>query len=215
MAGAGGAGTIPVGTGLLLKPDTSGWVAGTTNSVGIQGSFYTFSDAAGTPPGTTTIAPATFTAVPATGAICVSGSASAVLDGPDMLPAYGQYWGGGVGFNLADPGAMMPLQPWSRGNVVGFSFNITGTTIPVGTQFRFKATFYEGGVINEQYCASDVISGANTFMLNEIVAACWELGGAPMPITAQLGALQWQVATVEMVPTPFNFCIENLTALTQ
>jgi hypothetical protein len=32
-----------------------------------------------------------------------------------------------------------------------------------------------------------------------------------MPATAQLGALQWQIATVEAAPTPFNFCIENLT----
>src|SRR5690606_4546110 len=38
-------GAIPTGTGTLIMHDAMGWVAGATNEVGIQGSFYTISDA--------------------------------------------------------------------------------------------------------------------------------------------------------------------------
>src|SRR6185436_16078921 len=65
--------------------------------------------ATGTPPGTTTIMPASFQM--ATGSqICVSGSVSQVVG-----TAYAQYWGGGVAFDLGDPGQMMPKVPWNRG----------------------------------------------------------------------------------------------------
>lgn len=205
--GAGGGGSvIPTGTGLAITP-TNGWVAGTTNGVGIQGAFYTFSDAAGTPPGDTTMTPASFEAAGET--ICVSGVASQVQGTP---PAYGQYWGGGVGLNLAEPGAMMPALPWDRGNVTGFSFNVTGTAIPAA--FRFKATFYEGAAINEDYCVG-AAAGPNSIRFDQIVNECYVGGlGAPaLAPAAQLSAIQWQVATVVEESTPFDFCIENLTAL--
>lgn len=209
--GAGGAGggstVIPTGEGLAITP-TDGWVAGTTNGVGIQGAFYTFSDASGTPPGDTTITPETFATSGAT--ICVSGVASQVQGTP---PAYAQYWGGGVGLNLAEPGSMMPALPWDRGNVVGFSFNVTGTAIPAGN-FRFKATFYEGTTVNDQYCVG-AAAGANSIRFDQIVNECY-VGGAGAPAiapTAQLSAIQWQVATVVEDSTPFDFCIENLTAI--
>jgi hypothetical protein len=53
-AGAGGtSSTIPTGTGNVIMHDAEGWVAGSGNGLGIQGSFYTISDADGTPPGVT------------------------------------------------------------------------------------------------------------------------------------------------------------------
>jgi hypothetical protein len=193
-----------------LTPDATGWVAGATNGAGIQGSFYTVSDASGTPPGATTITPTTFDDVADT-TICVSGMASQVPD----ATGYGQFWGGGVGFNLADPGNMTGPQPWNRGNVVGFSFNITGDDIPPAAQFRFKASFFEGATVNPDYCVPIAVAGPNSFQLSQLVNECYTGGAGTPPLapTALLESLQWQVATVIGAPTPFDFCIENLTAI--
>ena len=59
-------------------------------------------------------------------------------------------------------------------------------------------------------------TGANTIMLSSVVNECYQGGaGAPaLAATAPLQALQWQVATVTTATTPFNFCIENLRAIT-
>ncbi|HKO89602.1 MAG TPA: hypothetical protein VJU61_00525 [Polyangiaceae bacterium] len=204
------------GSGFALTP-VAGWVAAATNEAGIQGSFYPLSDATGTPAGATTITPAPpgdFST--ATGSsICVSGTASQVIGTP---PAYGQYWGGGVGFDLADPGNMGPVQAWTRGSVTGFRYTLTGTAIPAS--LRFIVTFQDGAGANtgDPYCrpitATSGTPVTETLANGSIIQACWQAGGAPLPPTAALRSLQWQVSTNEMAATPFNFCIENLTAIT-
>jgi hypothetical protein len=213
------AGAIPKGapgTGFVLTP-VAGWVAGGTNEAGIQGSFYPLSDATGTPPGATTITPAPpadfSTAAGST--ICVSGSASQVVGTP---LDYARYWGGGVGFDLGDAGGELPVQPWARGNVVGFRYTLTGTAIP--TSLRFIVTFQEGTGVNAgTYCKPIATTSGTpvTTMLGDgsIIASCWQAGGAPLPATALLRSIQWQVSTTDTAATPFNFCIENLTAITQ
>jgi hypothetical protein len=207
---------IPTGTGNAITP-TAGHVAGTSNGVGIQGDFYTFSDADPTnvPPGTTTIMPKDFSM--ALGSqICASGSASQIMNGADGMPAYGQYYGGGIGFNLGDPGGGAGPQPWAQGKVVGFSFNVTGSTIP--TNMRFQAKFYSGSALStsDAYCTLTVKSGANTVMFSSLLLDCYNgaNAGGPLPATVLLQSIQWQVATVTTAATPFNFCIDSLTAIT-
>lgn len=214
-AGTGGTGgapsTIPTGSGNLIMHDAMGWVAGNTNGLGIQGSFYEFGDFTGTPPGVTTVELDDFSASPTS--VCASGIASQVLTPAGAAqPAYGQYWGGGVGLNLSDPGGNMGAGPWDRRTVTGFSFNITGTAVPPAGQLRFKVTLVGD---DDGFC-TNAASGPNTFQLGALVKECYQ-GGAgdpPLAATAPLVALQWQVATVEAASTPFDFCIENLTALT-
>jgi len=209
--GAGGAtnSPIPRGTGDTLAP-AAGFIAGTSNGDGIQGYFYTFSDATQMPAGATQITPPDFSK--STGsAICVSGMASQVMNGANG-PDYTRYYGGGVGLNLADPGNSMTLLPWDRGSVTGFSFNITGMTVPA--DLRFKATFFQGASVNTDYCLT-IKAGQNTVKFEQIVNACYT-GGAMAPAlapTAQLQAIQWQVATNTTAATPFNFCVDNLVAL--
>lgn len=221
-AGAGGAGgaattgTIPVGppgTGFALIP-VAGWVAGSTNEAGIQGSFYTISDATGATPGVTTITMDPFAT--AGDAICVSGVASQVVG-----TAYGQYWGGGVAFDLGDPGQMQPIQPWNRGRVVGFRYTLTGPTIPPATSLRFIATYQDGAGANagDPYCQQVAATAGtpvtSTLSSPQLIQACWQAGGAQLPTTALLRSLQWQVSTNTTASTPFDFCIEDLTAIVQ
>jgi hypothetical protein len=222
-AGAGGSGgaaampapgsTIPVGppgTGFAITP-VAGWVAGGTNEAGIQGAFSTISDASGTPPGATTIMPTNFQMAMGS-QICVSGSASQVVGA-----AYNQYWGGGVAFDLGDPGQMMPKVPWNRGKVVGFSFNVTGTTIPPTDQFRFGVAPYEGSTIDDDGPCVNIKMGANTIMFQQMRSECYNTAapGAALADTALLASIKWQVATVTTAATPFNFCIADLKAIVQ
>lgn len=226
--GSGGAGAMPApgttiptgppGTGFALVP-TGGWVAGGTNEVGIQGSFFTLSDAKrtdGLPAGSTTVMPADFLMATGPTSICLSGAASQVMvNATTAMPDYARYWGGGIGFNLADLGGTSGPQPWARGKVVGFSFNITGTTVPPAGQFRFGANFYEGAALNQDACVN-ITMGVNTIRFDQIVAQCYNTPpGAPIPATAQLQSLKWQIATVATAPTPFNFCVTDLKAIIQ
>jgi hypothetical protein len=210
-AGAGGApaGMIPTGMGNLIMHDGTGWVAGGTNAVGIQGSFYTISDATDVPPGDTEIAIGDLTTP---GRTCVSGTASAVPDDT----GYSQFWGGGLALNLADPGGMMGTGPWTRGTVTGFSFNVTGPAIPPGTQFRFKATTFEGGAVNNNGYCTTAAPGQNSFDFGDLIAECWPGGTVLTPLggALQIVSIQWTVATVIGEPTDFDFCVENLTAVT-
>jgi hypothetical protein len=203
---------IPTGMGNAITP-AAGHVAGTSNGVGIQGDFFTFSDADGMPAGTTTIMPKPNFAMSMGSTICASGTASQVMNGTDGTPAYGQYYGGGIGLTLADPGGGVGAQPWTPGKVIGFSFNVTGSTIP--TNFRFQARYYSGSTVStDPYCTS-IKAGANTVMLSSLDLQCYNTPpGAALTSATMLQAIQWQVVTAPDAATPFNFCIENLTAIT-
>ncbi len=208
--GAPGGNVIPIGTGLVITPDATGWVAGSTNQFGIQGSFYSFSDM--TAGGATTMTAPTYTG----GRVCVSGVAGQV-----QMENYTVYWGGGIGLNLAQPivpGAMASdAQPWQRGSVTGFSFNVTGSDIPTGLAFRFKTVFYEGVAVNDTHCfgMTPGAGGLVSVRFDQVVAACYTPpGGVAVPPTAPLREIQWQVATNTLADEPFNFCIENLTPVT-
>jgi hypothetical protein len=227
--GMGGSAAVGMPGMLDIKPNADGFVLASTNGVGIQGAFYTSSDAAGTPPGTSTIQPATFAAAvnATTGEICVQGSGAQIAAGPpDALGMptflYSQYWGAVVGLNLSQPndpvtGMPNPLpQPWNpvtpSGTVTGFSFTLTGTGIPAGTDLRFKTTFPGTG----EFCLpfSEIVpaGGVYTARIASQRANCWEAGG--MPFTpGPLLSVQWQIVTKTTAPTPFNFCIGNLKAL--
>jgi hypothetical protein len=203
-AGAGGApaGAIPSGMGNVITHDSTGWVAGSTNGVGIQGAFYPFGDYTGMPAGTTTVTLDPFEAASST--VCLSGVASAVLE-----EDYTRYWGGGLGLNLGDPGGMVGPQPWTRGTVTGFSFTVTGPTIP--PNIRFGANTPDGA----NFCADDIpTAGTVQMAFNSLTLNCYAAGGAALTPTAALEAIQWQVVTVIDQTTPFDFCIENLTAIT-
>ena len=83
-------------------------------------------------------------------------------------------------------------------------------------QMRFKATTLEGGVVNNDGYCTNAASGPNTIQLGSLIKECW-VGGVdltPLGTPVQLVALQWQVATVPEASMPFDFCIENLTAIT-
>jgi hypothetical protein len=138
--------------------------------------------------------------------VCAAGVASAVPDDT----GYSQFWGGGVGLNLADAGGAMGVGAWAPGAVTGFSFTVSGPAIPPG-RLRFNATT----PTETTYCLNALVAGPNTVTLGTLTQDCYATPpGAALPAGTALQAIQWQVATVLDATTPFDFCIENLTVIT-
>lgn len=226
---AGGTGGAPAtGAGNLIKADANGFVLATSNGLGIQGAFYASADTGGS-----TITPAAFTgAVDATtGAICVEGSGAIVAPDPATPGGflYSTTWGAIVGFNLSQPNdpatgapstiaqAYNPVRP-GVGTVSGFTFNLTGTLPPAGA-LRFKTTFPSapGGTTasTEEYCYPIPATTPGTPVtvgFTQQTAECWEPAGAPFT-SRELLSVQWQIVTNTATAVPFDFCIENLTAV--
>lgn len=182
-SGSSCAGTPAAGP-VALAP-MNGFVSCSSNTVGVEGYFYTFDD------GTSTITPADFSA--AGMEICASGTAETADEDFTV-------WGAGVGFNLADEAT------WdaTAAGISGVSFTVTGM---LPTNFRFIVT--EPG--DKGYCYN-VTSESNTVTFAETNSACWDDSGtAPNP--ANLVAIQWQVSTSMDGPQDFNFCITNIQLL--
>jgi len=49
----------------------------------------------------------------------------------------------------------------------------------------------------------------------ELRQQCWQAGGAALPAAEPLRSLEWLVATNALAPTPFDFCIEKLSAVVE
>jgi hypothetical protein len=144
------AGTVPI------TPDPGGYVAPSSNSVGIQGAWYGYGDGWGTsgaPPGDCEVkgmhmvsqcssitspqpamatdggdggATATFPPT-AAGAMCLSGTAAKVIGTP---PDYSNMFGIGIGLDFNNQNGVKGIWDASMNHVVGFTFHISG--VPTG-----------------------------------------------------------------------------------
>jgi hypothetical protein len=231
VAGAGGApaaaggapagnGDIPIGTGLAITPGVDGWVAGSSNGLGIQGAFFAASDAtgdSGTPTGTgTTI---TFDSMTTPGTVCVSGNLPAIPPDPTGTEGaflYTTHWGGLVGLNLRQVipagGMALPASGWPQqspaGRVTGFTYTVTPNGGAVLPHLRFTVDFV--GRAGDSYCQDPAGPSASFATVKQ---ACWAAGGvAAVPPTSDLLTVQWSIIPSETAATPFNFCVSNVRA---
>lgn len=176
-------------TGPVAINPNNGWVACDTNTVGIEGAFFTYSDGVGS-----TIMPDTFEA--AGTEICVTGEVGQVVDGDYSV------WGAGLGFNFADEAA------WDAAaqGISGVSFNISA--LPAGTETRI--IFSDGAGVD--HCASITAAGAQSFAFADTSVDCWEAGGAT-PSASNIVSVKWQVATNAESTHAFDFCITDLQVI--
>lgn len=210
--------TATTGSGLMGEPIPfeNGWAAAANNTVGIQGSFYTFKDDEDSDGdgivGTSTITPDSFADAGAT--VCATGSAGQIGLTADGMPAYDDYWGTAIGFNLAQEegqDAALSYDAAAKG-VTGFSFMIAGDNpIPEGGELRFNIKV--AGDTNN-YCRKIPAAGAVSFKLTDMWQSCWENSAtAPTPPPGMLEALHWQYVTKEDKSYDFALCITELRAL--
>jgi len=211
--------TTTTGGGDLMGepiPFADGWAALDQNTVGIQGAFYTFkddedSDGDGVV-GTSTISPDSFEG---TGTqVCATGNAGMVMNGTDGMPAYDDYWGTAIGFNLSqDVGVdtALPYDAAAKG-VTGFSFMLAGDNpIPAGGELRFNIKV--AGDTNN-YCRKVSAAGPVTLKLTDMWQSCWEnVATAPTPDPTKLEAIHWQYVTNTTASYDFSLCVTELRAL--
>jgi hypothetical protein len=208
---AGTGGTPPVVEGVPLIW-TDGWIDSAANSLGVVGAVFDFGDNH-----------STRTANIAGADACISGEAAMVdMNCTPMAPAtdcYGEFWGTAIGINVnqpIDPVTMMGVETpmafdFTAKGVTGFTFDITGTTVP--TSLRFKV---EDSSATE-YCTPSlvpVLPGTNTIRFSDLLSQCWDpaLGGTA-PTGSDVVKIAWAVVTNSSSAVPYDFCIANLVAI--
>jgi hypothetical protein len=200
-------------SGVPLTP-TMGWVDGMSNTLGIQGAVFSYSD----------MTSATGLTTDVTGPkACIKGTAAKVVMPCTIVPpatdCYGTYWGAALGENLNQPidpatgmGVMTPM-PFDASTLKGFAFDVDGPMVPVAAAFRFNVED-----ASNQYCtptAKGIKSGSNSYQFTDLVTKCYATPPGPSADTAKsaLIKISWQVVTSPTSTVPFDFCISNVRAL--
>jgi hypothetical protein len=81
---------------------------------------------------------------------------------------------------------------------------------------RFSYIVYNG-LSNTQYCVAQLSAGPNTVYFTNAATNCYTTGGTALTNVAADGtvALQWQVPSSSSGAIAFDYCIDNLTPVTQ
>jgi len=194
----GGTGGTTGETRVDLIP-VDGWVDGSTNDVGIQGSWYTFGD------GVSTVVPASEPFFDGAGStICISGS---------IPPHQNQdlTWGVAVAMDLNNAAAVSSAYDAPAHGVVGMQFTVAGTLPP-----RLQITVPT--VDDATYCKRyESIAGTRTTLgtyFAELEQDCWEIDVSnPAPDPTQLRSFQIGVISSANDTVTFDFCVESVSAI--
>ena len=188
-------GSTPATAAVTLMPQ-NGYVSCDSNTIGLQGYFFTYSDMGGS-----MVMPADFAM--AGSEICASGTAAMVPE-VDGEPDYAGTYGAGLGFNLnQDTGSSTP-NTWDAAamGIGGISFTLD----PFPTGATMRVIFQSGGTDS---CIQFTTGGAQTHMFADAQTECYSnTGTAPNPSTME--QIKWQVVTDETMAYPFDFCLTNI-----
>jgi hypothetical protein len=196
-----------VGTPVQLIPDATGWVDGQGNTVGIQGAWYAYDDCTNSPANCTkNHTPAAGSFDNTGGKMCTKGTTVAVMAQAD----FSTQWGAGIALDLNNSGGTngqkMPYNAQTN-NVIGFSLTVTGTA----PGLRINITSVPAG--DNAHFVTATVPGDNTVLFSKAKQGSWVTSKIPLD-TTQLLAIQFQIPTVMSKAVDFDFCIENLAALT-
>jgi hypothetical protein len=205
-ASSGTGGAAPAGNAVPLTVDPTGWVDKGGNTVGIQGPWYSYDDCTDSP------GACTMNHTPGTGAfdntdgkMCTKGTTYAVKAEAD----FSKEWGAGIALDLNNSGGTDAMKlPFdaTANHVIGFSMNITGTApglrVNITSQAAGDDSHYKNGKV-----------GANSVLLSEVKQGTWVKMPAPLDQTKIL-AVQFQIPSVMGKAVDFDFCVENLSAIT-
>lgn len=199
--GTEAAATAPC-TGVPITPDATGLVAAGTNSLGIHGSWFSYSDCndlknqncamVTAPTGTA------FTNVG--GKMCTSGQTSS---SPGA-------WGAGLGLELNDGPPQMPFDTTAAG-IKGFCFELSGSAIPTTS---IRVAFPTVGNQDGPYFESVTTPGQHTVLFSETAQGSWVTPKSDFAPTA-VTLIQFQIPSDTAAPVPWDFCVEGLTAITE
>jgi hypothetical protein len=202
-AGAGGAGgaTSSGCPGVPITPDAKGFVAPTSNTLGIHGSWFEYSDCTdlgGKNCATVTTPPAN--SFPNTGGkMCTSGMTSSATGA----------WGAGVALELNDGPPQMPYDTTAH-SVNGFCFALSGSTIPSTT---IRVAFPTQNNNDNAYFEAVSTPGQHTVLFSDTAQGSWVTQKSAWEPTKVM-LIQFQIPSSPTAPVPWDFCIEGLTAIT-
>jgi len=202
-AGAGGtAGTagacspsdlikIPIGPGMTAN---TGWIDRASNCAGIQGNIYAETDGVGS----------TITVTQMNDDICFAGQTEQVVGG-DLET----YWGVTITIELNNDG-MGGVDPYdaTRYGVDGFVWAVTGSL------FReSRPTLRVDGRATE-YCKQQCGTGLHWILISGAHPICSQGVSTTTPNPARLTLLQIRIPATSQADMPFDFCINELQAIT-
>jgi hypothetical protein len=163
---------------------------------------------------------------------CIRGTAAKVdlasdvcmnyLFTPPAVDCYGQFWGAAIGMNLnqkldmsvTPPVGAMPM-PYDASALVGFSFVVSGTTVPAPSALRFRVESETTEFCNVP--SNKLKIGVNTVLFTDLVAQCFRSPTPTMPSAdgAKSGLLRlsWLVVTNTSSTVPYDFCISQVRAI--
>jgi hypothetical protein len=226
-----------------VTPDATGWISGSSNSLGIQGPWYAYGDGYGA--GTTRNGPcemaghadaecSVLTApVPGQpfansgGVMCTSGTSKVILTVGDKPvtdptstvdpPDYSHMWGDGMGFNLADPGTGAPTGIFnaSAKKVIGMSFDIDN--VPLGLRIQFPTPTSDAGTLGPDYWGATGSYPPSPVVKGTNVvlfSAVASPEATPVPLdTTTLESVQFSVPSNTTADQPFSYCVSNVKFL--
>jgi hypothetical protein len=222
-----------------LAPDTTGWIDASTNSFGIHGYWYAWTDGVGADgvaasggcesaggfapaqcSSVTTPVPTPQAPFPNKGEpLCTSGVAARVLNGTNGLPDYTNIFGGGIGFMLnqvmnGDATTVGSFDAVAAG-IKGISFDIDRVPPALRVEVTTPATQYMPAYwAGDTSQISPVVAGTNTFRWSNITGPMYLAAPPPFdPMSIQL--VQFHIITNATAATPYSFCISNVKVLTQ
>ena len=166
-----------------------------------------------------------------TGAMCTYGTAAVVMNGTSGSPDYSDLWGAGISLDLNNPGGDAGVKgTWDGSMYKGFSFDIAnnGTlgSIPskaMRVNFPFTgehgtdSPYYQGAT--QSY--SVLTNGSHVVIHWSDIGGPAYLANQVPPVTAppfdntKIQSIQFQVFTNTSTATPYGFCVNNLTVLTE
>lgn len=141
--------------------------------------------------------------------VCVRGGLAPVPDGD-----YPNYWGGEVGLLLASSPPTDVAAPGAGVDTTGFGFRLEGAVPP---QLRLRVGAAGEVPLYSQYCQNVVESVGSSIeiALESLTFECWLSGGAPYPGTSSATLVSWQIPANTEKGETFDFCIEDIHALSQ
>ncbi len=190
--------------GMAITPDATGYVAPASNSLGLNGSWFVYSDCVdlnGVNCSTVTSPPTT--SFPNTGgSMCTSGTTSANASA----------WGAGIALELNDDGASHKQSPWdaTAAGVLGFCFQLSGSAVPAGLRLAFTTTT-SGDDAPFKAVGS---AGSHTVLFSQTGPGSWFKNTSPLD-THNLVLMQFQIPATSGKAIPWDFCVSGMTAVTQ
>jgi hypothetical protein len=146
--------------------------------------------------------------------VCGSGTIAQVVATPTSngQPDFGRYWGGGLAFVMHTETPGGPALPYNAvaNGLTGVSATITGT-IPAQMRFKFKMI---GS--NDSYCKEvDGATSGQTIALHtgDAVHDCWAPDNTSTLDATMIENYEVDVVSQTTEAVPFNFCLTQITAL--